>query len=103
MNPRIINMLESIKRNTYTNPDEYLNVTDIEAIRLWYSQYATSATYDIEKCIDLLYFLYIRENIEFYPYEEFQKIVSSIAQIHGFEIESFWDILAAFRKTVFND
>lgn len=103
MNIRIINMLESIKQRTYTNPAEYLTDADIEAIHLWYSQYTSSTTYDIEKCIDLLYFLYIRENIEFYPYEEFQKIVSSIAQIHGFEIESFWDILASFRKIVFND
>ena len=95
-------MLEAVKRKAYTGPDEYLTDADTKALHLWYSRYTSRTEYDIEDIVDLLYFLYIRENIDLYPCDLFQSTVSYLAERHGFERSSFCDILSSFRKLVFN-
>lgn len=105
MNCKIIDMLEAIKFDNYSKAEEHLEVGDIQEILSWYEKYTTAERncYDIEKAIDLLYALYVRENLVVYPVEEFQRVVGQLADIHSFKKEMIWEILSDFKKIVYGE
>ena len=102
MNIRIVNMLEAIKHNRYTASDEYLSAEDTAAICSWYSQYTTSKEYGIEDVIDLMYYLYVRENIDLYPRDVFVGTVDYLVQRHSLKESCICDLLSSYHKLVFN-
>lgn len=101
MNARIVNMLEAIKGGTYIIYTDYLENTDIDAICQWFHPIISGDRYEIEKVISLMYELYLRENIDFYPYEEYMQIVSYLSTQYNFNKDDFLDLYSAFRKLVF--
>ena len=104
MNERIIDYLEVLKCGNSVSVETYLSNDDKQAILSWYRKYIhVHDNIDFEKVIDLLYVLYVRENLEFYPVNEFQQLILSLAQTHGFDKNDFWSLYSDFRILVFGD
>lgn len=103
MNARIVNMLEAIKVGTYIIYTDYLENSDIDAICQWSYPIISGNRDEIEKVISLMYELYIREDIDFYPYEEYTRIISYLSTQYNFDKNNFLNLYSAFRKLVFED
>lgn len=101
MNTRIVNMLEAIKVGTYIIYTDYLENTDIDAICQWSYPIISGNRDEIEKVISLMYELYVREDIDFYPYEEYTRIISYLSTQYNFDKNDFLSLYSAFRKLVF--
>lgn len=101
MNARIVNMLEAIKVGTYIKYTDYLENSDIDAICQWSYPIISGNRDEIEKVISLMYELYIREDIDFYPYEEYTRIISYLSTQYNFEKKDFLNLYSAFRRLVF--
>lgn len=56
---------------------------------------------EIEKVISLMYELYVREDIDFYPYEEYTRIISYLSTQYNFDKNDCLSLYSAFRKLVF--
>ena len=95
MNARIVNMLEAIKVGTY------IIYTDIDAICQWSYPIISGNRDEIEKMISLMYELYVREDIDFFPYEEYTRIISYLSTQYNFDKNDFLSLYSAFRKLVF--
>ena len=103
MNSRMINMLEAIKTETYTTYTDFLENTDVGIINQWFFSVALEKSYRLEKVISLMYELYVREDIDFYPYEEYTKIVSYLSEKYKFAANDFLNLYIQFKKMIFED
>ena len=105
MNYRIINMLEEIKLGKDVKSQEYLDDSDIQKIVSWYEKYSTMHKEEctVEKAVDLLYALYVRENITVYPVEEFQHVVEELSNIHSFKADMIWNLLSDFKNMIYGE
>jgi hypothetical protein len=105
MNYSIIQMLEAMKQGVFTNVDEYLSEDDKRNIVNWFSKYTckNSNKMKLESIIELLYELYIHENIDLYPVEEFQRVAAAWAEIYHFEKDLFLNMLQAFRILIYGE
>ena len=91
MNHQMISMLEDIKTGTYTS---YTN---------WFTQFALGNTNETESIISLIYELYIREDIDLRPYEEYVKVVSYLAEKYNFDKSKFLYLYQQFRQMIFGN
>lgn len=105
MNYSIIQMLEAMKQGVFTNVDEYLSEDDKRNILYWFSKYACENSNDMEitSIIEFLFELYIHENIDFYPVEEFQRVTTTWAESYHFEKNLFLNMLQAFRILIYGE
>lgn len=105
MNYSIIQMLEAMKQGCFTNIDEYLGEDGKSNIFNWFSKYAceNSSEMALEPIIELLFELYIHENIDFYPIEEFQRVTTTWAASYHFERKLFLNMLQDFRVLVYGE
>ena len=101
MNFRMINLLEAIKTKTYTTYTDFLENADVEKITRWFSAAASEKLCEFEKAIDLMYELYIREDIDFCPYEEYTRIASCLSEKYEFDVNDFLNLYHQFRMMVF--
>lgn len=101
MSSRIINMLEAIKTETYTTYTDFLEKTDIERVTQWFSSAVSENSCEFEKIISLMYELYIREDIDFYPYEKYTSVVSYLSEEYEFDANDFLNLYHQFKKMVF--
>lgn len=103
MNWSIISMFEDRKRETFTNIDDYLSKSEQERIIAWFSQYTLKKdiNVDVNTVIDLMYELYIRENIDFYPVDEYQRVTTVLAEKYHINRTQFLEMLQSFRLLVY--
>ena len=101
MNNRIIRMFEDIKCNKYSAYCDYVNEDDIRSIRQWFFKCSRDDSATTENIISLMYELYIRENIDFYPNDEYARIVAQIARKYHLNTVDFPEIYMSFRKMVY--
>lgn len=101
MNNKLVNMLEDIKTNKYTIYSNYLNDVDIENISKWYGSFALNEQVDFEIIINLMYELYIREDIDSRPYEDYKRLTTYFADKYRFKSVNFLDIYRSFRNLLF--
>lgn len=97
----LVEMLEDIKCGQYTTFYDYLDDDSIQELYRWFNKYSNSESVVIERIIDLMYELYIRENIDCHPVDEYERIVSNLASQFRFKAHDFLDLYACFRKMVF--
>ena len=103
MNHHIINMLEAIKTGTYTSYVNYLDEATVEQISKWFSSFASEDIRGIKNIIDLMYELYVREDIDLRPYEDYARLVSSLAEKYKFAESEFLNLYQQFRQMVFEN
>ncbi len=103
MNWSIISMFEDIKREAFTNIDDYLNKSEQKCVVAWFRQYTLrkDKNVDVITVIDLMYELYIRENIDLYPIDEYQQVTTVLAEKYHFNRTQFLEMLQSFRILVY--
>jgi len=101
MNHQIINMLEAIKTETYTSYVNYLNKATVERISKWFCSFALEDVGEIENIIGLMYELYVREDIDLRPYEDYTRLVSYLAEKYKFDASKFLDLYQQLRQMIF--
>lgn len=101
MNHQMINMLEDIKTGSYTSYTDYLDEVTVNHIVRWYTQFASVGTNKVENILNLIYELYIREDIDFCPCEEYIRVVSYLSEKYYFDKSRFLDLYQQFRHMVF--
>jgi len=94
-------MLEDIKTGTYKGIASYLVTDDIQALRQWYENYSLSGCIADEELVNLLYELYIREDIDFRPREHYKEIVSTLARKYHFDSTNFLSMYQQYRTILF--
>lgn len=99
----LTNMLEDIKSGTYSGYANYLGSNEIQLLLQWYNCFSSQKSKDVNHSIDLLYELYIRGNIDYKPYEEYKKIVSSLVERYHFKYSDFLNLYQQFKKITFGD
>ena len=103
MNQNLINMLEDIKASNYQGVMDYINPNSIQTLRQWYAHFTDEKHFDDERLVSLMYELYIMEDIDFRPYEEYQEIVSLLADKYHFHNSSFLKMYQQFRMLLFGE
>lgn len=103
MNSRMINMFEAIKTETYTAYTDFLENTDEDRVNQWFSSVALENSYRFEQVIGLMNELYIREDIDLYPYEEYTRTVSFLSEKYKFAANNFLNLYIQFKTMVFED
>lgn len=103
MNHQMISMLEDIKTGTYTSYTNYLDEVTVNQILHWFTQFALGDTNETESIISLIYELYIREDIDLRPYEEYVKVVSYLAEKYNFDKSKFLYLYQKFRQMIFGN
>lgn len=101
MNHQMINMLEDIKSGAYTSYTDYLDEVTVNHIVHWFAQFASGGANKVENILNLIYELYIREDIDFRPYEEYICVVSYLSEKYDFDKSRFLDLYQQYRYLVF--
>lgn len=102
MNTKMLHMFESIKSETYTTYTDFLEKSDIERIKQWFSSVAQENSCEgFEKIISLMYEFYIREDIDFRSDDEYTRIVSYLSEEYGFAAKDFLNLYQGFKKIFF--
>ncbi|MDR1292701.1 MAG: hypothetical protein LBJ91_04830 [Clostridiales Family XIII bacterium] len=102
MNDNMVNLLEKLRIGGNPSAGEFLNGNDVALVEKWYMKYCNCITFDIHKAVELMDFLYVYENIDTYPREEYRKRVIPLAERHCFESSNFINLFDDFRKMVFD-
>lgn len=97
----LINLFEDIKLDKYTSFEDYLTEEDVEKVSVWFHSFSEEQNNDFEKIIDLMYVLYVREDIDLRPYEEFNRLAVYYAEKYSFKTEDFLNLYISFRKMLF--
>lgn len=105
MDCSIVLMLEAMKQGTFTNVEDYINEGEQKRIIAWFNQYAHGKDDNVKISIivELLYELYIRENIDFYSTEEFQRVTIALAEKYHFDRIQFLGMLQSFRTLIYGE
>lgn len=101
MNIELINLLEGMKRDTASDCTFYLSSKQLQQIRDWYSKYGGEDHTSNKDVIDLLYELYIREDIDSRPVEDYQRLVFSLADVYHFDKNQFLAMYIHFKEMLF--
>ena len=101
MQKRLIALLEEIKLNRYYDYHDYLNNEDIEKITEWYNSFATTSSLDFDKIIGLMYELYLREDIDLRPYEDYIQLITYLADEYQFDKTNFLEIYKSFKDLLY--
>jgi len=80
--------------------DILLDSKSFDVVKAWYERFCSSA-FQPERAIELLYALFIRENLDFYVVDEFQRVSNEICNKYEINNQLFLHMLSDFRKIVF--
>lgn len=101
MNKYFIDILEKMKTNQFDNdafiPDEH----NWELARSWYHKYSVVETISDKELLELLYFFYVHENLDFYDNVHFTQVAESIHIMYGVEKNNLLKMFSDFRKLVY--
>lgn len=92
-------MLEDMKVDSYKGYSNYLKQNEVQELRKWYEQVATKPA-TIEAIINFIYELYIYEDIDFRPYDEYVRIVSNLAEKYHFNNRDFLKLYQQYKVLV---
>lgn len=100
---RFVHLFEAIKNNSFTSINDYLTKDEIILVYSWFCKYSSLKLEKIslEKIIDLMYYLYIFEDIDLYTLEEYTKVVESISEKYGITKKDFINLFSDYKKMVF--
>lgn len=101
MQYRLIRLLEDVKLNKYNNYHDYLKNEDIEKLKEWYNSFAIIKSLDVDKIISFMYELYLREDIDLRPYEDYARLVTYLAIEYQFKKNDFLEIYKGFKKLLY--
>lgn len=101
MDEYLINIFEDIKSGDFDNsifvPDESRWIP----IKLWYHKYGKIEQISDNKILDLLYFFYFHEDLDFYDYAHFGEMVEYLQKEYGIGQNDVLTMLTEFRKIVY--
>ena len=98
----LIDLLESIKDNSFSDETFYPQVKEWEPAVSWAKKYSARDLSNKE-IVDLLYYFYVRENLDYYPVEQFKKAASFLSEQFDVRVEDVLQMLIDFRSMVFVD
>ncbi len=101
MQNKLINLLEDIKMEKYSSYSDYLDGLDVENLTKWYDSFSLNASTDFETIISFIYELYVREDIDLRPYEDYKRIITYLANKYHFNSEHFLEIYKSYRDLLF--
>lgn len=101
MNMYLINIFECIKSGDFKNipfvPDESRWIP----VKLWYHKYGEIKQISHDKLLDLLYFFYLHEDLDFYDYAHFMEIVQYLQKEYGVKQDDILAMLSEYREIVY--
>ena len=97
----IITVFEDKKFNRYSSFDNYLDNEQVKKISHWFCKFSKKQI-NMEQVIELMYDLYLRDNIDYYDAKEYTEVVGFLSEKYGFSRSDFLDLYKQFRKLVFN-
>ena len=97
----IIKVFEDKKFNRYSSFDNYLDNEQVKKISHWFWKFSKKQI-NMEQVIELMYDLYLRDNIDYYDAKEYTEVVGFLSEKYGFSRSDFLDLYKQFRKLVFN-
>ena len=101
MNQQLVNMVEAMKAGTYSSYAQYFEKGTEEEIVRWFAPFALDDNYNMEDIVKLMYQLYLDENMDFSPCEDYSRQVSYLAERYKFDKSRFIDLYQQFRKMLF--
>ena len=98
-----IKVLEEMKRTKNRDAKARLSTEEINTLIDWYNQFSSKqcSKESIDTILELLYELYIKENIDLYPREIYFKESKKIIDKYGLKEGNFINLLSSYRKLVF--
>lgn len=100
MNLNLIAYFEEVKLGGSHNIDHFLAKDEKDLILNWYNG-NVNKTGTIDTALNFMYELYIRENLDIYEVEEFQRVVQSLSNKYGFDIKQIFSILNSYRVFIY--
>lgn len=101
MNNYFIDLLEKIKTEQMSNDIFSPDICYWESARSWASRYSNNDSISDECVLDLLYFFYTHENLDFYDNVQFDKIAKSLYMQYGIGKGDLLKMFSDFRKLVY--
>lgn len=100
MNEYLINTFEDIKSGDFNNNSFVPDESKWLPVKLWYHKYGEIEQISDNKLLDLLYFFYFHEDLDFYDYAHFLEIVQYLQKEYGIRQNSIVTMLTEFREIV---
>ena len=103
MNEYFISLLQAMKTNELDRdsfvPDKY----NWGLAQLWYNRYSSTEAETLSdvELLDLLYFFYIHENLEFYSKSDITQVADLVYKRYGIEKDNLLAMFSDFNKLVY--
>lgn len=101
MNKYLINILEQIKSGNFDDSTFAPDKSRWTPVKLWYHKYSEMESISDDKLLDLLYFFYFHEDLDFYEYAHFSEVVQYIHEEYGVRQDDILEMLTEFRKIIY--
>ena len=106
MNLKIIYLLEDIKSGNKNicdiyDSDNLLDNETKEHITKWYLKYANNDQHDLSKIVELMYFLYIKQDIDLLSPQDYSELRDLKSKQYDIKNGEFLNMLTAYRKILF--
>ena len=101
MNDFLINLMERIKDNSLDEETFFATIRNWRLIQSWYYKYGIQSSISDHKLLDLVYFLYTHESLDFYVPEHFSQISVYLAQEYGIEKRKLIDAFEEYRAIMY--
>lgn len=103
MNYYLVNILESIKLDDFDVETFIPDEENWNKVELWYNEYGEVEKVSKQELLDLLYFFYIHENLDFYDNNHFEHIAKYICEKFGINKENILKMFYEFRRMLYKD
>lgn len=101
MNGYFIGILESIKSNQFDDDTFAPDKHNWALARSWYYKYGDAETISDKELLDLLYYFYVHENLDFYDNVRFAQVAESINIRYRIPTGNLLEMFSDFRKLVY--
>lgn len=101
MNKYLIDILEKTKSNQFNDSTFIPDAHNWELVKLWYYKYSQNNAIPDKKLLDLLYFFYVHENLDFYDNARFAQVAETMYITYGVETGSLLRMFSDFRKLIY--
>ncbi len=101
MNMYFINLLESMKRESFDESTFVPDISNWQLAKSWYDKYGSIKSISDQKLLDLLYFFYIHENLDYYDNSHFSEVANSIQSLYKINTNSVLNAFIDFRILIY--
>lgn len=101
MNMKIVTFLEKKKNNPSVDYNEFLNNDEISLIMKWYNDEMSLKETNIKNAIELMYWLYNHENLDYYEISLYKENIKEVCELHQIKETDFLDKFIAFKKLIY--